>query len=730
MTDQPGVSASNTQDDEIDLVQLLVMLWSGKLWIALFSAAALLIGVLVAVGTPPTYQADALLQLEERKGSLALPEGLDGLIGSNSPRGETERQILMSRMVLGQVVGMLNLDWSVTPHQAPLIGSILARYDLPVPQAGFLDTYERPGERLTLDLLQVPPRWIGKDMELIVTGVNSYRVMLPDGSVHDGETGETLGVPDAGFSLKVGRIGAPAGRMFTLAQTPEDKAIRTLRGALSVSEQGRETGILQVLYKSGDPRRAERVLDAVTQVYVRQNIARSAAEAEKSLDFIEKQLPAAEAEMREAENALNDYRQEQQSVDLTFETENLLTQINRVETELRALEAREDEVSERYTSNHPVYQQLLTQKARLNEQLTKLRGEVGNLPETQREVLNLTRTLKLKQEIYTQLLTRAQEVRVLRASTVGNVRILDSARTAPSPVAPRRSMIALLSLILGAMFGIGFVLVRHWLRRGVQGSEELESAGLPVFATINFSQDADRKTRAGGKWPIVALTNPADITVEAMRSLRTSLHFGMLDADTRSLAITSPAPEAGKSFTATNLAVVAAQAGQRVCLIDADLRRGELRKYFGLKKNTPGLAEYLAGEITLEQATYDTGVDGLSFIPTGRYPPNPSELLMRQSLSDLMAQLDAQFDLALLDCPPTLAVTDPVILGRAAGATIGIVRFDVTPLAEVEAMKRTLATSGIKLSGVILNGFDPRKAKAGYSYNYNYNYRYEYKART
>ncbi|MTJ03840.1 MAG: polysaccharide biosynthesis tyrosine autokinase [Sediminimonas qiaohouensis] len=730
MTDQPGVSASNTQDDEIDLVQLLVTLWSGKLWIALFSAVALLIGVLVAVGTPPTYQADALLQLEERKGSLALPEGLDGLVGGNSPRGETERQILMSRMVLGQVVGMLNLDWSVTPHRAPLIGSILARYDLPVPEAGFLDTYERPGERLTLDLLQVPPRWIGQDMELSVTGPDSYRVTLPDDSVHDGETGETLGAPDAGFSLKVGRIGAPAGRMFTLAQTPEDKAIRTLRAALSVSEQGRETGILQVLYKSGDPRRAERVLDAVTQVYVRQNIARSAAEAEKSLDFIEKQLPAAETEMREAENALNDYRQEQQSVDLTFETENLLTQINRVETELRALEAREDEVSERYTSNHPVYQQLLTQKARLNEQLAKLRGEVGNLPETQREVLNLTRTLKLKQEIYTQLLTRAQEVRVLRASTVGNVRILDSARTAPSPVAPRRSMIALLSLILGGMFGIGFVLVRHWLRRGVQGSEELESAGLPVFATINFSQDADRKTRAGGKWPIVALTNPADITVEAMRSLRTSLHFGMLDADTRSLAITSPAPEAGKSFTSTNLAVVTAQAGQRVCLIDADLRRGELRKYFGLKKNTPGLAEYLAGEITLEQATYDTGVDGLSFIPTGRYPPNPSELLMRQSLTDLMAQLDAQFDLALLDCPPTLAVTDPVILGRAAGATIGIVRFDVTPLAEVEAMKRTLATSGIKLSGVILNGFDPRKAKAGYSYNYNYNYRYEYKART
>lgn len=722
------MSRADNQDDELDLGQILITLWAGKSWIALFSAVALLIGVFVAVGTPPTYQADALLQLEERKGSLALPEGLGDLVGS-SPRGETERQIVMSRMVLGQVVGMLNLDWSVTPHQAPLIGTIHARYDLPIPEFDFLQAYARPGESLTLDLLQVPPRWVGRGMDLTVTGPQTYRLTLPDGTVHEGKAGQTLSIPSASFSLQISRIEAPEGRMFTVAQTPEDRAIRALRGALSVSELGRETGILQVLYKSGDPYRAERVLDAVTQVYVRQNIARSAAEAEKSLDFIENQLPAAEAELREAENALNDYRQEQQSVDLNFETQNLLTQINRAETELRALEAREDEVSERYTSNHPVYQQLLAQKARLTEQLTKLRGEVANLPETQREVLNLTRTLKLKQEIYTQLLTRAQEVRVLRASTVGNVRILDSARTAPSPVAPRRSVIALVSLMLGAMGGIGFVLLRHWLRRGVQGSEELESAGLPVFATVNFSKDAEGKTRSSGKWPIVALTHPADITVEAMRSLRTSLHFGMLDAKTRSLAITSAAPEAGKSFTSTNLAVVAAQAGQRVCLVDADLRRGELRKYFGVPKNTPGMAEYLAGEITLEQAIHETDVDGLYFIPTGRYPPNPSELLMRRSLTDLVAGMDEHFDLALLDCPPTLAVTDPVILGRAAGATIGVVRFDVTPLAEVEAMKRTLETSGIKMSGVILNGFDPRKAKAGYSYNYNYNYRYEYKAR-
>ncbi|MEI2685535.1 MAG: CpsD/CapB family tyrosine-protein kinase [Cypionkella sp.] len=126
----------------------------------------------------------------------------------------------------------------------------------------------------------------------------------------------------------------------------------------------------------------------------------------------------------------------------------------------------------------------------------------------------------------------------------------------------------------------------------------------------------------------------------------------MLDAKTRSLAITSSAPGAGKSFTALNLAAVTAQAGQTVCLVDADLRRGHLRKMFGGHKNAPGLSDYLAGEKTLDEVLNRSEVDGLLYIPSGRYPPNPSELLMRRSLTELVAELNTRFDFTLFDCPP------------------------------------------------------------------------------
>ena len=177
-----------------------------------------------------------------------------------------------------------------------------------------------------------------------------------------------------------------------------------------------------------------------------------------------------------------------------------------------------------------------------------------------------------------------------------------------------------------------------------------------------------------------------------------------------------------------NLSVVTAQAGQTVCLIDADMRRGQLRKFFGVQKNEIGLSEYLAGEKTLDEVLRATKTPGLSFIGTGRYPPNPSELLMRKRMADLIAELNARFDMTLLDCPPVLAVTDPVIVGGKAGGVLAVVRFDQTPVAEVQAMVKALESSGVKLVGTILNGFDPRRAKAAGEAGYNY--RYEYKSRT
>lgn len=719
------VEQSNAKfdDDEIDLGALALRLWAGKVLIGVCTVIAGIIGLIVALGTPPTYNAIALLQLEEKSGQLALPESLTGL-AANDPRSVTEIEIITSRMVLGQAAADAQVDWRASPRTLPLPLNALANIGIPVPEVLGLDAFARPEDRLRLDLLEVPQDWLGETIVLTVEEGNSFRLTLPDDSELSGIADTTVMAPERGFALRVGDLAAAPGREFEITHLSENAVIRDLRARLSVAERGRQSGILELRLTGRDLESTERVLDAITQAYLNQNVSRSAAEAESSLVFVESQIPAAETKIRDAERSLNDYRQQQQAIDLGFEGQSLLTQISSLEDQLQQLNNEEATLANRYTPNHPEYQQLINSRQRLEDRLERLRDEVANLPTTQREVLNLTRDFELAQSVYVELLNRAQELRVLRASTIGNVRIVDSANADDRPIAPRRSLILALSLVLGFFGGVGVVLVQNFLRRGIQSAEEITSLGIPVFATVNLNLKTQKQNKRKTNLPILALTDPTDLTIEGFRSLRTSLHFAMLDADKKVVTLTSASPDSGKSFTSINLGVVAAQAGQSVCVVDADMRRGHLRRYFDLPKSHPGLADYLSGQANLDDIIVKSSTSGLSFISTGKYPPNPSELLMRPKFEDLITELDKRFDLSIIDTPPVLAVTDPLIVGKATGATIAIVRFDFTTAHQIEVMQSQLLQAGGRLSGAILNGFDPRRVKAGSAYGYSYRYDY------
>lgn len=720
MKQQPIADIRTIEDDEIDLLQLFRTIWAGKIWVALFTILAALVSVFAVLTIPPTYRADALLQLEDRAGQMSLPTGLSDLV-EDTPRSVTEMEILRSRLVLGHAVAELKLDWVAKPQTLPGIGYALTRYNLPIPETGFLKSYARAETSIRLDLLEVPPQWLGQSILLEKLDDRAYRAILPNGATETGYVGQTLSLSAEGFALRVGELTGPAGRKFDVTHLDEATAISKLRESLSVSERGRQSGILEVGLKAGNRQDAQQILNAVTRAYLRQNVSRSAAEAESSLEFVEGQIPSVEAQVAEAETSLNAYREQQKSVDLSFETQGLLSQIGQLEGQLTELAIREKEIRDRYTTNHPVYRQLLDNRQILEQRLSTLRGEIGELPRTQQEVINLTRDLEMAQEAYFQLLNRVQELQVLKASTIGNVRVIDKAQAGSRPIAPRKSLIVALGVMLGMMAGIAFVLVREMTKKGIQGSEEIEQLGIPVFATLSHT-DLENREKKGDSWPILALSSPTDLTVEGLRSLRTSLHFGMLDASSKAIAITSAAPEAGKSFTSVNLATVAAEAGQRVCLIDADMRRGQLRKYFSVEKNRPGFAELLSSEVSLKDVLIEGPVDGMSFIPTGQYPPNPSELLMRATLTSLVKELDKQFDLILFDCPPVLAVTDPLVVSGAVGTTLVVARHEVTPLGEMQAVQRSFEAAGQRVSGAILNGYSAKKQNSGNHYSYRYSY--------
>ena len=716
-------------EDEINILELLGVIWAGKLWIAAAAFLTTVLGVIVVLATEPTYQAQGLLQLEQRSGSLALPSGMQDLLGGEGGKdaGQTEIEIMKSRMIMTQAVSELNLQVFAYPRPLPVLGLIPARLHLPDPEFSMLRPYQWGNEKIRLGELEVPAEWLGEEMTLTITGQDTYKVTLIDGSTAEGNVRTRLTLPSGGFSLVVDDLQGPVGREFIFGRMEVPDAIQTLQRNFSVAETARGTSVLRVTYTDPDPRRAEATLNAIARSYVDQNIARSAAEAQNSLTFIEQQLPLAEKAVTDAQNALNVYRQEQQSVDVDYETRTLLEQATQIEAQLNALSLQEEEVQKRYTINHPVYQALLQNKTALEKQLDEVRKSTSVLPETQKEIFNLTRNLEVSQAVYVQLLNRGQELRVVRASTVGSVRIIDPAYSNGIRIAPRGSRILALSMLLGIILGAGGVLLRRALRRGIRGAQEIEQSGLPVFATVSYSPEGAIQRKGKGDLQIFAMIRPDDVVIEALRSLRTSLHFGMLDAKTNTILLTSAAPGAGKSFTAVNLATVAAQAGQKVCLIDADMRKGYLRRYFGKEKGTPGLAELLAREKTLDEVLVQGPVEGLSAILSGRFPPNPSELLMRSEFEDLLKSLNERFDLIIVDSPPVLAVTDPVVIGRYTGATIIVVRHMETMMGELDAVRRTFETSGVKVTGAILNGYKASEgSRYGGQYQY-YNYRYAYK---
>ena len=478
------------------------------------------------------------------------------------------------------------------------------------------------------------------------------------------------------------------------------------------------------------------MLDEISRQFVRQNIERNAAEAANSLDFLREQLPGVKADLEKASSQLNAYKMKSKSVDVAAEAQSVLQQSVAIESKLTELRFQQAEMDRKFTRQHPSYKALLQQIDELGRQRGQLSSQIRDLPETQQEVLKLTRDVEVGTQTYSRMLNKIQELDVVRAGTVGNARIIDSAAVdLRAPVAPKKALIVMLATLLGALLASGFVLARRALNRGVESPEEIEKLGLPVYATVPLSEqqrflEAELQKRSHGEAvPLLTSQHPHDLAVEALRSLRTSLHFAMLEARNNCIMISGPSPGVGKSFVSANLAAVIAQGGQRVLLVDADLRKGHMHRMFGVSSEHDGLSNLLARDSTYEKAVHATEVPGLSFVPRGRIPPNPSELLMHPNFAAFLERACTEYDLVLVDTPPLLAVTDAAIVGRLAGTALIVTRFGVNPAREIDVTVRRFAQNGIEVKGAIFNGLEKRASAYGrYGYGgYGY-YQYEYKS--
>lgn len=392
-----------------------------------------------------------------------------------------------------------------------------------------------------------------------------------------------------------------------------------------MSEQGKQTGILKLSFVGENKQQISEILNHISQIYFLQNVKRNSAEAEKSLAFLEGHLPGIKAQLTTFEDALNNYRQENESIDLGLEAQSTLKVMVELEAQLNELTFKESEISQRFTKDHPAYKALIDKRETLLKEKERLNRQVQKLPKTQREVLRMTRDVEVNQQIYIQLLNKVQELSIIKAGTVGNVRILDDAQTYSGPVKPKKSLIVILATLLGSMTSVAFVLVRTAFQRGVESPDQIEELGLPVYAAVPKSdlqlelsnRFKSKRKQNSGTQALLAESNPADLSVEALRGLRTSLHFAMLEAKNNILMISGPAPGIGKSFISTNFAAVAAKTGQKVLLIDADMRKGYLQQSFGVKWDN-GLSDLLSGKQEFSESIKSTLVDNLDIITRGQ----------------------------------------------------------------------------------------------------------------
>ncbi len=724
----PEPKAPDDSESELDLRDLLAQI-RAKIWfIAALTVVAAIIGTFFGQIPPSVFRSSTVLQIEQRADRIVLPEELIGNLLTGNLSGSsglaTEAHIIRSRIVLEPIIDDLDLRTEVAPQLLPFVGGVFYQRNIPFVSQFLPKQYARPGEFLEA-ALDVPDARAGARYIVRITGDGVFSVETPDNDLVQGQVGQRLGLPGGG-SLLVEDFKAASGRMFYVSRSPLRNTVASIAERLGIRERD-NTGIVDFSLTGLDGPETVVVLNAIVQEYIYQNLLRSSEEIDNSLEFIEEQLDESRRESKRATDALAEFRRDRQVNELSADTQQLLENALELEGQLEEVQFRKEQLLLVLTENHPDVQQLVVQEARLQERLQEAASGLSVVPEFEQELARLVARVERSQMLEQQLLARLEQLGILKASTVSNIRVLEPAEVA-AWAGPDRRMPIVFGAVIGLALAVALVLGRNFFRQGIEDAREIEALGIPLFATIGKSELLVGKAASSPEYGL-ALFQPNDMAVEALRGLRTGLKFALGSSGSNSIMITSCAPADGKSFVSLNLALLYGQMGARVLLIDADMRRGFLRRYFKVEKKHLGLSDFLSG--TTEHCIEHFPKEKIDVLFSGQFPPNPAELLENPNFDDLLTTAEEFYDIVIVDAPPSLSVSDPTIIGQKVGMSMLVARHLVTTPGDIQAAIKTLTTSGVKLSGVILNQYDESRSRYGryggkYYYSYG-GYKYAYK---
>jgi capsular exopolysaccharide synthesis family protein len=388
-------------------------------------------------------------------------------------------------------------------------------------------------------------------------------------------------------------------------------------------------------------------------------------------------------------------------------------------TDLNPSPARAVLVANTYASDFITYERqsaisnLTSQELQYQQQINTITTELGGLSTNSPGAAALGSQLALLKEELAQL-------QIYGASTSGGLQMVSSATTPKAPVSPKKPEDLIIGLVVGLLLGILLAYGIEYFEDAIRSREDLERMlpGTLIVGMIPMIRTwKDERTAL-----TISMTDPSSVVTEAYRSLRSSLQFASYDDAVRAILITSPTATVGKTSTVANLGVVFANSGQNVVIVSTDLRRPRLGQFFNMDESV-GITSVVIGDSSLSDALQAVeSVHGLYLLGVGPIPPNPSELLASKKMADIMAQLRENFDVIIVDSPPTLPVTDPVILAQMCDLTLLVVASGQTKKTHLKRAYGQLEQVGVERIGLVFNEV---QREADYTYGYSYNYSYK-----
>lgn len=358
--------------------------------------------------------------------------------------------------------------------------------------------------------------------------------------------------------------------------------------------------------------------------------------------------------------------------------------------------------------------------ANINQELRKYDNKAYQLPEQEKEFLDVSRGYAVNDELYNQLLSQYSQAELQIASNLSDITVIDYAKfLGQPPISPDKRTNMVIAIGLALILPTLFLLLREILDTKIKGIRDIINvSNIPLIGIIGSNHDND---------PVVVLDKPKSSISEAFRAIRSNLQFLYKTgnkSDNKTILITSSIGGEGKTFVSMNIATALAISGKKTILIGVDMRKPKIFDEFELT-NKIGLSNYLSGNAELQQTIQKTKVNTLDIITGGPIPPNPSELLLSDTLNEMFQKFKAEYDFIVLDTPPVGLVADAFDLMKYADASLYVTRFDYTYRGLLNGISEKYDEGEVKSIGIVLNDYQT-KGSYGYGYGYGYSYGYGY----